>query len=298
MSKTDDAVQALARATLAIPVGGRVPTTLELARDANTGNGTIQMALRQLEDSGAVTISSHGSFGRRVVSRNLAALWAASGRGAFTGVMPLPDTREFAGLATALTEAAERRGVPLQLLFRQGSKVRLQFVDSGRVDFTLVSADVAHSQQMPTSSLTLGPNTYYRKDSVVVITRRGEARGTPPRVPVDYKSADHVNLSSREFPDAEYIDTPYPFIPELIVGGSFDAGVWHQSNSSPLLVAAGISVHPLLNPGAASGALDRAALVWRSADAAVGGFIAEFFDPSLLERIQREVMDGVRIPQF
>ena len=298
-TKIDEAMQVVAQAALGIPVGGQVPTTLELSRVAKAGSGTIQSALRALEESGAVTISSHGSFGRRVVSKDLAALWVASGRGILTGVLPLPDTREFSGLATAFTEAADRRGIPLQLLFRQGSKVRLQFLESGRVDFVVMSGASAHSRDLPTVALTLGPHTYYRKDSVVVITRAGEELGTPASVPMDRNSGDHVRLTQQEFPDAEYVDTPYMFIPDLVVGGKFDAAVWHQSASSQLLVASGIRMHPLRHPAPEDGsALDRASIVWRSADRVVGGFVQEFFEPSTLERIQKEVMDGVRIPQF
>lgn len=299
MGKTVDAVQVLARAVMSIPVGGQVPTTLELAKDAKTGNGTIQSALRQLEATGAVNISAHGSFGRRVVAKDLAALWTASGRGTLTGVLPLPESREFAGLATALSESAERRGIPLQLLFRQGSKLRLKFLESERVDFTLMSAAVALGQSAPTTALALGPHTYYRKDSVVVITAFGAEVGSPKRVPVDRNSSDHQRLTEREFPDAELVDTPYSFIPELVVSGEFQAAVWHQSNSSPLLVASGIGIHPLRRPrDGESDALDRAALVWRSGDTAVGGIISEFFEASALERIQNEVMNGTRIPQY
>lgn len=299
MGKTIDAVQVLARAVMSVPIGGQVPTTLELAKDAKTGNGTVQAALKHLEGTGAVALSAHGSSGRRVVAKDLAALWTASGRGAFTGVMPLPESREFAGLATALSEAAERRGVHLQLLFRQGSAVRLKFLESERVDFTIMSAAVALAQSSPVSALTLAPHTYYRKDSVVVVTAAGASVGTPTRVPVDRNSADHVRLTRHEFPDAELVDTPYSFVPELIVSGDFEAAVWHQSNSSPLLVASGLSIHPLSRPRDAAGdALDRAALVWRSADTAVGGIVSEFFEASFLERIQSEVMNGTRIPQY
>lgn len=299
MGKSADAVSVLANAALSLPLGAQVPTTAELARLAGTGGGTVQAALRVLEDSGAIQTSSHGSSGRRLVAKDSSALWRASGRGALTGVMPLPDTREFAGLATALSEAAERGGIPFQLLFRQGSRVRLRFLESKRVDFTVASSSVAHAQSSRTAMLTLAPHTYYRKASVVVITRVGNAVGTPTRVPVDRNSADHVTLTSREFPDAEMVDTPYAFIPESVVGGQFSAAVWHQSNSSPLLVAAGISIHPLERPPASeTEALDRASIVWRSDDTPVGATIGGLFDAATLERIQKEVMDGRRIPQF
>jgi len=298
-SKTDEAKQVVASVVISIPVGGQVPTTLALAKHAKAASGTIQTALRELEGSGAVTITSHGSFGRRIQAKDLGALWTASGRGPLTGVLPLPDSREFSGLATAFTEAAERRSIPLQLLFRQGSRRRLQFLESRRVDFVVMSSIAAHAHQLPTIAITLGPHTYYRENSVVVITAAGAAVGQPTRVPADQNSKDHVSLTEREFPGAEFVDTPYMFIPDLVVNGTFEAAVWHQSASSPLLVGSGLAIHPLRHPNLATGdAQDRAAIVWRSEDAVVGGFISEFFEPSLLERIQKEVMDNVRIPQF
>lgn len=299
MGKSSDAVSVLANAALSLPLGAQVPTTTELARLAGTGAGTVQAALRTLELSGAIRTSSHGSSGRRLTAKVLPDLWAASGRGVLTGVLPLPDTREFAGLATGLSEAAERAGLPLQLLFRQGSAVRLRFLESKRVDFTVASAAVAHSLGGQTTSLTLGPHTFYRKQSVVVITRTGQEVGKPTRVPVDRNSTDHVTLTRREFPDADMVDTPYAFIPESVVNGDFEAAVWHQSNSSPLLVAAGIRIHALQHPPTSeSEALDRASIMWSSNDAAVGGIIRGLFDPATLETVQKEVMDGRRIPQF
>jgi hypothetical protein len=84
------------------------------------------------------------------------------------------------------------------------------------------------------------------------------------------------------------IDTPYPIIPELVVSGTrCERNSLQRHRLSPVATS-------LPEPEA----LDRAALVWRSADAAVGGFISEYCKPSFLERIQKEVMDGVRIPQF
>ena len=299
MGKIDDAVQVLARVAIGIPVGGQVPTTVELATRANTAQGTVQAALGRLEESGALRISSHGSRGRRVVSRDISALWLASAGGALTGVMPLPDSREFSGLATALSDAAESRGIPLQLLFRQGSTVRLQFLESGRVDFTVASATVAHSQPGQTASLTLAPHTYYQKDSVVVITASGREVGTPDRVPVDRSSHDHLQLTQSEFPNAQLVDAPYSFIPELVVSGEFDAAVWHRSASSPLLIGSGITIHPLRHRKSdAADSLDRAAIVWRSQDTAVGGVMSDVFTAARLEKVQQEVMDGVRIPQF
>jgi hypothetical protein len=302
MAKTDVAIEVVARAILGVPVGGQLPPTAVLARTAQVGNGTIQAALRALEDAGAVSFTAHGASGRSLVARDLTALWSASGRGALTGVLPLPESREFAGLATGLAALAERHDLPFQLLFRQGSRVRLKFLESERVDFVVFSGQVAQSVTADVAGWVLGAHTYYRRNAVAVITAAGRDVNPRGRVPIDQNSSDHVSLTLQEFPDAKLVDTPYLFIPELIVRGELDAAVWHQTSSSHLLTASGLSIHPLSSganvaPGGDS-ELDKAAIVWRRSDVGAGQLLEEVFKVPELEQIQREVIDGRRIPQF
>jgi hypothetical protein len=299
MSKTDAAIEVVARAVLGVPIGGQLPPTTSLARTAKAGNGTIQAALRALEDSGAVAFTAHGASGRALGARNLPNLWTASGRGALTGVMPLPESREFAGLATGLALLAERSELPFQILFRQGSTVRLRFLESDRVDFVVLSDQVAQSVAGTVDGWSLGPFTYYGQDSVAVITSTGRSVDYHGRVPIDRNSSDHVSLTMREFPEAQLVDTPYLFIPELVVRGDLDAAIWHQNSSSPLLTASGLSIHPLRSAGPQrDDALDRASIVWRTNDPGVGQLLEETFKNAELEAIQKEVIDGLRIPQF
>jgi hypothetical protein len=298
LSKIDDVLKVVARGVLSVPVGEQIPTTSDLAAEANAGHGTVQTAVRALEDSGSVVLTAHGSFGRRVVSKDLPSLWAACGRGPLTGVMPLPESREFAGLATAFTVIAENHGLPFQLLFRQGSKIRFQFLESSRVEFTVVSQMAAAKAEPAATGWCLSRHTYYGKDSVVVITKIGEIPDGAKRVPIDRNSPDHMALTQREFPNAELVDTPYLFIPELVAEGKLDAAVWHQTTSSPLLIASGLSLHPLSRPALDDDNLDSAAIVHRANDAGVGRLLSEIFPSQELESIQKEVMDGTRIPQF
>jgi hypothetical protein len=299
-NKTDEAVRIIANAALGVAVGGQLPPTATLAQLAKAGNGTVQAALRALEDAGAVTFTAHGASGRALVSRDLTALWRASGRGALTGVLPLPESREFAGLATALTLLAEEAGLPFQILFRQGSHTRIKYLQSGRVDFVVLSDHVAGSIADEITSWALGPNSYYADDSVAVITATGRDVDPHGRVPIDRSSSDHAYLTLREFPEAHLVDTPYLFIPELIVRGELDAAIWHQTSSSPLLIATGLALHPLRGPSLhePEHSVERAAIGWRKTDPGLAPVMAEVFEKPDLERVQREVIDGARIPQF
>jgi len=298
MKKTDTAREVVARALLGVPIGKQLPTTKDLSVEARAGNGTIQAALKSLEDAGLVVTTAHGRQGRRVVSSDILSLWGASGRGPLTGVMPLPESREFAGIATALSVAASRANLPLQLLFRQGGNTRSEYLDSELVDFSVSSEGAARESHGARNTLPLGPYTYYAKDSVVVITAKGHKPHPTDRVAIDRNSADHTMLTTAEFPHAGLVDVPYLFIAEAVATGGVDAAIWHRTTSSPLMTAVGLSIHELSNPDARSDGYSEGAIVWRSNDAGVKSLLRELIDLEELKAIQKEVMDGLRVPQF
>ncbi len=145
----------------------------------------------------------------------------------------------------------------------------------------------------------LDPSTYYGKDAVVVITATGRMPDPKGRMPIDRRSYDHTLLTETEFPEAEHVESPYLSIPELIVTGAVDSAVWHQTSSSPLLLATGLSLHPLRHPSPPDpDGLSRAAFYWRKADRTVATLMDEVLAPDVLQRIQREVIAGERTPQY
>jgi hypothetical protein len=295
VSKADAVRQVVARAILSTPAGDQLPTTSRLATIAESGYGSVQTALRSLEDEGAVETTAHGAHGRRIASLDIVKLWRI-GRGVLAGVMPLPESREFAGIATALDTLAEAVGIPLQLMFRQGSAGRIRLLQSERVDFMIAStASLARAEGV--SHIELGEHTFYGKDSVVVITAVGGAPTRTGLVPIDRNSPDHAALTTSEFPDATFVDTPYLLIPELVADGRLDAAIWHQTTSSPLLTASGLAIHETtrVKPDSEFG---RAAIIWREDDRAVARLIDEVFPVGELELVQRAVIKGELVPQF
>jgi YhfZ C-terminal domain/Helix-turn-helix domain len=298
MKKIEEARASIAQALLALQRGDTLPRTIDLARSAGVGAGTVQGALEALESDGSIETSAHGSAGRRLITSDTTLLWKNSGRGALSGVLPLPESREFAGLATAISSAAAEAGLPLQLLFRQGSRTRIEQVSAGIVDFSLMSKHAAETSPAALSWIELGEHSYYAPDAVVVITPRGRDPRPRVRVAVDRASSDHAALTLREFPDAELADMPYLFIPEAVAKAQVDAAVWHRTTSSPLMTATGLSIHELSTSDGADDGILEAVLAWRTDDPGVGHLIATAMAIPTLRSIQTEVMDGVRVPQF
>ncbi len=297
-NRTAIATRVVARCLLQIPEGGQLPTTAELARMAGVGSGTVQAALQFLEDSGMIVMSSHGVRGRRLLSRDTVGLWNTTDQPLLTGSMPHPQSREFAGLATALTRAADARHVSMQLLFRQGSRARLQALQEGRVDFVVLSLGAALSAQ-EIRYLTLAEYTYYGKDSVVVITPSGEVPQYSGIVPVDLESYDHQFLSRAEFADSQLVHIPYPLIPERVANREFRSAIWHLTSASSLTVAGALSVHPLKYPNELlQSPLSVATIAWRHDDKAVSNLLNFLVDPSEIQSTQQEVVSGLIASQY
>lgn len=298
MRKGDLARRHVAGRLLATEQGQRIPTTAELASGAGVGHGTIAAALQSLTDDEAVHTSSHGHQGTVLRGRDVLKLWAAAGRGPLTGVLPLPQSREFSGLATAVSVLADRHGISAQLLYRQGATQRVEALRSGRVDWVAASAPAVATEGPDLASTVLPPHTYYGRDAVVVITASGRGVDPTGRVPIDRSSHDHARLTQAAFPDANLVDAPYLSIPELVTSGEADAAVWHRTSSSPLLVAAGLDLHPFDDDADDHEQRSRAALCWRIDDPAVGTVLTACLPADQLVELQQEVIDGARVPRY
>ncbi len=299
MSKTSETRAVLAKRLLDVPRGERIPSTATLAASAGVGFGTVQSALRGLLNEGAITITTHGHQGSRLVDRDIVALWGACDRGAVAAVLPPAQSSEFSGLATALTLAFEGAGVPLHLTFRQGARTRMALLDEGRVDFTVVSASTAAELDQRTAHSELPEFTYYRRGSVLVITASGHEPDPDGRVATDPASYDHGLLTRAEFPNARLVEAPYGRIPDLVARGDADAAVWHATSSSPLAIAAGLSLHELTRPSPADqGSMSRAALAWRADEPGMAALLDHLLDPSTLALVQSDVSEGRLEPRF
>lgn len=291
-----EAIRVVSRVLLEATVGRRIPTTAVFGQMAGVGFGTVQSALLELEEAGAITVTSHGAHGRILKSRDCVALWQA-GNLPLIGSMPHPQSREFEGLATALSRAAATRGLLLQLMFRQGSLARLHALSEGRADFALLSLGAAQNAE-GIDYIPLSSHTFYGEDAVVVITPSG---GTPRYsgiVPADLDSYDHQLLSRTEFAQCQLVHVPYQLIPERIASREFHSAIWHVTSGTPLAVARGLSIHPLKYPDRlVQETLSVATIAWRESDVAVDNLLKDVLDLEKFEAILREVDDGV-IPKI
>jgi hypothetical protein len=291
------AAASLARALLIEHPGNRLPTVSEFAKELGTGVGTVQRALKMLEESGAIRLEPRGRLGTFLADMDRPKLWETSGSGLLLGLMPLPYTRRYEGLATGLRASVEELGVPFSLAFMSGAETRIKALKPG--NFSVVSKLAAKRLKRKRAAIReivdFGPDTFVEGHSLVWAPK---AKRKHPRVGIDLESPDQVEFAEREFgDDAELIDVPYLQVVDQLRAGAFDVAIWARDalrDVGDLEVTefksdAARAVIPLNTT---------AVMVASPADTLTSALVENELDVEQIVRIQREVVEGTRPPRY
>jgi len=303
-------LQQLAARLIAIEPGGRLNTVADYARETKAGQGTVQKALRTLEQIGAIRVQPRGHLGAFLIESNIAELWRATGRSYVRGLCPLPDSPELEGFATGVVECFESVGLRLHLSFLPGSARRLDELLGGSVDFaacSLAAARTASSNDAKFEIVYRGsPGTYYAADSLRLLSKRPLPARRALRVGIDRSSYDHVLLTQawlstdRTSRRTELCDISYHLIPDLVMRGAIDIAVWHQTNRR---LQGSLEEVELIRPESVIAEdtwkdVSSLALIARSDDLAVHAVFRRLVDADRVEAVESEVIRGVRIPRY
>jgi hypothetical protein len=288
----------IARRLLAMEPGSRLPTVADYADELGTGVGTVQRAFKILEGGQAIRLEPRGRLGTYLAGLDRPALWRASQQGLLIGLMPLPYTRRYEGLATGLRACLEQLGVPFSVAFMSGASNRLEALRAGH-HFAITSKLAANDGRARglriAETLDFGPETFVEGHALVWA---GKRRKRQPRVGIDLQSLDQVDLVKREFGrDAEVVDVPYLQVLERLRAREFDVTVWATDalhDVADLLVTDFSSDEAL----AALPANTSAVLVTSAFDPAVAAFLRDGLDVERIRQIQIEVLAGERVPRY
>jgi hypothetical protein len=288
----------IAKRLLVIEQGSRLSTVATYARELGTGVGTVQRAFKILESEGAIRLRSRGRLGTYLAEVDRPGLWRASQRGLMIGLMPLPYTRRYEGLATGLRASLEALDVPFSIAFMSGADNRLRALGAGyhfAITSKLAAAKAWENGMRVTASIDFGPGSFVEGHSLVWAGKRRKKR---PRVGIDLHSLDQVELARREFgPDAEFVDVPYLQVLERLRAGEFDVTVWATdalSEITDLLITDFSSAEARVAlPNNTS-----AVLVTPAIDPITSLFLEHELDPAEVRRVQEQVMSGERAPRY
>jgi hypothetical protein len=293
-------VRALAGELLSTGVGDRLARIQEYAARFGASVGTVQAALSYLQSAGAATLEARGRLGTFATALDYPRLWTFASSMPVAGALPLPYSRRFEGLATAIRDAWTPQPPALDLRFVRGSGRRLEALAARQCDWALVSrfaAQGAHAHGFAVDLvMTLGAHTYMGRH-VVLSTEPGRLRDGM-RIGIDMDSADHVvsvRAATRGF-TVEWVPIEYSRGLQLLRRGEIDATVWSEEDVPEGETA--FVATPLDTEATPMTELGEAALVVGAGNLAMRHLLLAILDPSVMVRTQGEVVERRRLPSY
>lgn len=236
-SKNGLAAKEIAYMLIPIAEGDRIPRVEDFEKKLHLGRGTVQGALRVLENLHAVTLDSRGHLGTFMIEKDLYLLKEIAGVGELMGAMPLPYSTLYEGLATGLIEASEQLTYQINLAYMRGSKQRLEGLKARRYDFIVLSKLAAEEEMDRDSQLHIaidfGPKTYVTSHKIFLADAKKHQIEPGMRVGIDYTSSDQskITLLECEDIDVELVPINYMQVFESLQNGTLDAAVWNEDES-------------------------------------------------------------------
>lgn len=286
--------------------GDRILTTAQWQERLEVGSGTVQKALRQLMDLGAVSLKMKGHQGTVILDYDPTLLWNAANVGPLRLAVTPPGSIELTAIALQLREQMTARRIATEFDFVRGARRRIELLRTDQPRVAALSRVAAKQlgvlDDPGFSSLDLGPMTYYRPEALVVLKRAGAALTSARRIARDPESYDHDRLTVMQFPEDggyEYVECPFPEVPSAILGGKADAGVWHRvvtavSPERAGLEAAEVTWDPK-DPDLRS--ITRAVFVWRSDFVEIGALLGLLDLDAVARAQERLARQGIDSPE-
>lgn len=293
----------VARDLLALRPGDRIRRIQDYAQQCETGNGTVQNALRSLADSGAVRLEPRGHQGTFILEMDYRLLREISGLSSLLGLMPLPYTRRYEGLASGLYDSFRQSDLSFSLGYMRGARNRLQALKRGQGDFVVLSglaAELAEREGGVRQAMRFGLHTYVGGHGILLAQPdRHEGIVDGMRVGVDPLTLDQQWLTQEECrgKQVELVEVAYSHLLDRLRGGQIDAAIW---NLDELPQNSGVGVRPLQSATAGQMAErnTEAVIVMDAGRPDLERLLPELVDQDAVAAIQQEVVEGRRIPSY
>lgn len=233
-NKNGLAARRIAGMLLSIEPGSRIPRVSDFVTETSLGRGTIQGAIRLLEEIGAIQLEARGHLGTFLVRRDKELLWQVAGLGTVMGAMPLPYSRKYEGLATGLVHEFEDMKIPFNLAFMRGSSNRIESLVAGRYDFVIVSRLAAELAAYESNAIEIvkffGEYSYVSGHEIFFSDSEATHIKSGMRVGIDYSSADQSIMTEYEVEgiDVKLIEVNYMQLIEMLKNNEIDAAIWNK----------------------------------------------------------------------
>ena len=199
-SKIGHTVSILSKLFIAIEPIQRIKTVTAYSKDLKVSRGTIQNSIKYLVDNEAIELESRGQLGTFLVKKDIIKLLKISGLNYIIGSMPLPYSKRYEGLSTAIIKSIEKNlNLPINMSYMRGSKNRMEMVLSGRYDFTITSKFAALDAIKYNDNLEIvkefGPYSYLSRHVIMYTNENFEYIEDGMIAALDKDSVDQEQLT-------------------------------------------------------------------------------------------------------
>lgn len=299
MSRNGLATVKVAKQLLNVSIGERIPTVVELSQSNNMAVGTTFNALKALMNDKAIEGKAHGHLGTFLVNKNMNLLLSYAGITHFVGVMPLPYTKRYEGLASGLISQLENKyDIPVNLAYMRGANMRIMMTLQGRYDFAIVSKFAADEYMKNNDDiiqmLSFGENSYTSNHVVMFNDPNATEIKDGMRIGIDSSSIDQKVLTERVCAGkkVEFIEAEYSHVIEHVINGDVDATVMNVDEA--------LEKNYKINCRKSVGCSDStiAVMVAAKDNNEIAKMIKDIIDVNAVVDIQRKVMEGKIQPSY
>lgn len=233
----------LAKEFLNYKIGDKIQTVTEMCERLDVARGTIQNSMKLLQQCHAIDLEARGHLGSFLRHKDMRILLNLAGIDFLVGVMPLPYSRHYEGLATGLIKATENEyEIPVNLAYMRGSNKRIDMLINNRYDFAIVSKLAAKERIHQENDILVvkdfGKSSFLSNHILMFHDPEQKVVRDGMRIAIDYDSKDHVRLTHMvcKHHNVEYCKMDYNKILKKVLCGEVDAAVWNEDEIKDNLI--------------------------------------------------------------
>ncbi len=224
-------ITSLSKEFLTKEEGDRIDTVAQFAEKYSLARGTVQSAIKFLSDVNAIKIDRRGHLGSYISKIDHIKLLQVSDINFIVGVMPLPYTKRYEGLATGLYNSDLASKFSINLAYMRGAINRLESLMQDRYDFAVMSKlaaehFIAEGYQIEVL-INFGRDSYVGNHAMVFHDSSLKTIEKKMKIGIDITSRDQELITKKivRDMDVDLINIPYNSLKAKLQSGEIDAAV-------------------------------------------------------------------------
>lgn len=301
MQKSGIMVMKLAREFIGMEEGDKIDTVANYSERYEAARGTVQNAIKLLQDNKAILLEARGYLGTFIIGIDHKKLLDFTDRNVIVGVMPLPYSKLYEGLATGFYKTMHKSKIPFNLAYMRGAKSRIDALKNDRYDFAITSKLAAKQSIEDGMDISIviefGLFTYVSEHVLILNNPLKKSIEDGMKIGIDRTSIDHNMLTLKQCKgkNVELIDLAYNQIIAKVISGEIDAAVWNIDEILERKI--NIKYYPL-EKNEIKYADTEAVLVMNDNKNELRSFIKRFLIKEEILAYQKKVISGEVIPNY